>query len=83
MFFGEIIAVVTLGGIPGIILTTYAFNKTASNDYIDLTSIKVEPLVLIATIIVMYLFNLIIGLLPVFNTIRKTPASILSRHDVE
>lgn len=83
MFFGEIIAVVTLGGIPGIILMTYAFNKTASNDYVDLTSIKVEPLVLIATIIVMYLFNLIIGLLPVFNTIRKTPASILSRHDVE
>ena len=34
-------------------------------------------------IILLYLFNIVIGLIPVFNTIRKTPASILSRHDLD
>ena len=39
--------------------------------------------VVLISIIVMYLFNIIVSLLPVFNTMRKTPANILSRYDLD
>ena len=48
-----------------------------------------EPYILINTpvmlisIILIYGFNLIIGLLPVMSTIRKRPAFILSRYDLD
>ena len=39
--------------------------------------------VLLISLIIIYGFNIIVGLLPVFNTMRKTPAQILSRSDIE
>ena len=39
--------------------------------------------VLLISIAIFVLFNIIVGLLPVFNVIRKTPARILSRNDVD
>jgi len=42
----------------------------------------VNPTIMIICILVIYGFNLLFGLLPVFRTIRKTPAAILSRTDV-
>ena len=42
----------------------------------------VNPMVLIVSIVLIYGFNLLFGLLPVFRTIRKTPAEILSRADI-
>ena len=39
--------------------------------------------VILLCIIVLYVFNIVISLVPVFNTIRKTPAQILARHDLE
>ena len=39
--------------------------------------------VLVFCILLMYLFNIIVGLIPVFNTMRKTPAEILARHDLD
>jgi hypothetical protein len=35
------------------------------------------------TLAFVYLFNLIVGLLPVKLTLRKTPAQILSRTDIQ
>ena len=32
--------------------------------------------------VLVFAFNMLAGLLPVFNTMRKTPAEILSRNDV-
>ena len=43
----------------------------------------VTPIIVITTIIFVYMFNLIIGLFPVFNVIKKRPAEILSRFDLE
>ena len=40
------------------------------------------PIILLV-IIGIYIFNLVIGLIPIFTTIIKTPASILSRYDVD
>ena len=35
------------------------------------------------SILLVYAFNIIVGLLPLFKVLRKTPAKILARHDVE
>ncbi len=42
----------------------------------------VNPIVLIVSIALIYGFNLLFGLLFVFRRIRKTPAEILSRTDI-
>ena len=82
MFFGEIFAITTIASIPGILFMAYILNVLSSIKYLkDLYFINMFGIVI--TVIFIYLFNLVIGLLPVFNTIRKTPASILSRHDLD
>ena len=82
MFFGEIFAITTIASIPGILFMSYILNVLSSIKYLkDLYVINIFGVAI--TVIFIYLFNLIIGLLPVFNTIRKTPASILARHDLD
>lgn len=82
MFFGEIFAMTTLASIPGLIFMAYILNILASIKYLS-QMFLITPLIVIISIIFVYLFNLIIGLLPVFNTIRKRPAEILARHDLD
>ena len=84
MFFGEIFAITTIASIPGILFMAMAYMLDVLSDikYLsDLLVINVFGVVI--TIIFIYLFNLFIGLFPVFNTIRKSPAEILSRHDLD
>ena len=82
MFSGEIIAISTLASVPGIIIMAYILRVLSSIKYLNSYFI-INIYIVLLTIIFIYIFNLIIGLLPVFNTIRKTPSSILSRHDVD
>lgn len=82
MFIGEIIATTTLGCLPGIALMYYILTKLQTIPYLK-SLILASPLVLLIAIISIYIFNIIVGLIPVFNTVRKTPASILSRHDLD
>ena len=82
MFLGEIIAITTVASLPGIILSSYILNKLSNISYIS-NYILINPLVIILSIIFVYLFNVIIGLIPVFSISRKTPAQILSRHDLD
>ena len=85
MFFGEIFAVSTLASLPGIIFMSYILKvMTESETFSMLTSeYMINPFIFVITLLFVYLFNLVVGLLPVFNTIRKTPAAILSRYDVD
>lgn len=83
MFTGEIIAITTVGGIPGIAFCSYVLEKISNNEIFPIDKFVVNSTTVLAAVVIMYVFNLIIGLLPVFNTIRKTPASILSRHDLD
>ncbi len=79
MFIGEIIAITTLASLPGVILMAYILNSISALQYmfeINLISVSV-------TIMFIYIFNIIVGLIPVFATIIKPPAYILSRSDVE
>ena len=82
MFFGEIFAITTIASVPGIILMSYILKVLTSISYIK-DSFIINPFIILVTIIFIYIFNLIIGLLPVYKTIRKTPANILSRHDLD
>ena len=82
MFFGEIFAITTIASVPGILFMAYVLNVLSSVKYLK-SMYVINVFGVVITIIFIYLFNLVIGLLPVFNTIRKTPASILARHDLD
>ncbi len=79
MFMGEIFAISILASLPGILIMYYILSSIEVLEMISLVS----PLMLFITIVLVFGFNLIIGLFPVFSTIRKRPAYILSRNDVE
>lgn len=82
MFLGEILAITTLSSLVGILLISYALAKLSKLTYLS-TIFAMNPVVFFGAIIVVYVFNSIVGLIPVFNTMRKTPAAILARHDVD
>lgn len=82
MFFGEIFAITTIASIPGIMFMAYILNVLSGIKYLsDLFIINIFGILI--TVIFVYIFNLIVGLFPVFNTIRKTPSQILSRYDLD
>ena len=81
MFSGEIIAITLLTSIPGILFSAYIMNILSKISYLEGTFI-INPTLVISAIIAVFVFNLVIGLLPVFNTIRKRPSEILSRTDI-
>ena len=82
MFAGEIIAITTLANVPAILLTAYVLNTISKVNYFSKYFVINIPIILLV-IIGIYIFNLVIGLIPIFTTIIKTPASILSRYDVD
>lgn len=82
MFIGEIIAITTVASMPGVALMTYILSQISKIPYADRMFIVNFNTVGLCIGIV-YLFNILVGLLPLFKVIRKTPAKILSRHDVE
>ena len=82
MFMGEIFAITTMASIPGVLFMAYILHILSGIIYLR-SFILVNSSVIIISIIIIYLFNLLIGLLPVINTIRKRPAIILSRYDLD
>ena len=82
LFSGEILAITTIGCIPGILLMYYILHSLRDISVIKAMFIINPSLIVISTILV-YTFNLLIGLIPVFMTMRKTPQEILTRNDIE
>lgn len=81
MFVGEILAITTMASLPGFLIMAYILSKLSEISYFS-KMFLIDPRVLGISLVLIYGFNLIFGLLPVFRTIRKTPAAILSRTDV-
>ena len=81
MFSGEVIAITLLTSIPGILFSAYIMNILSKISYLDGIFV-VNPMLVIFALVAVFIFNLVIGLLPVFNTIRKRPSEILSRTDI-
>lgn len=81
MFSGEIAAITTLAGLPGFLLMAFALAKLSKVTYFSDIFLMNAPVVFVCLVLV-YGLNLLFGLLPVWKTIRKTPAEILSRTDI-
>ena len=82
MFIGEIVSITTIASIPGIFCMAYILKILSELEILE-PYILINTPVMIISIILVYGFNLIIGLLPVISTIRKKPAFILSRYDLD
>ena len=82
MFTSESIAITTLASLPGVLFMSYCMHILSGISYIG-KNYAMNIYIMLLCIILMYLFNIIIGLIPVFNTIRKTPATILSSNNVD
>ena len=82
MFLGEILVITTCASVPGIILMAAILSAIAQIPYIGGMYIA-NTLTVGISILLVYGFNVLVGLLPLFRVIRKTPAQILARHDVE
>ena len=81
MFAGEILAITTMASLPGFLLMAYILDKVSQISYFS-KMFLIDPTVLGISLVLIYGFNLVFGLLPVFRTIRKTPVAILSRTDI-
>lgn len=82
MFSGEIIAITTLTSLLGILICAYIM-KVITNVPSMQNIIMVNIKTIVEAIIICYGFNLLVGLIPVFATLRKTPAAILARTDLD
>ncbi len=82
MFFGEIFAITTVACVPGVLFTSYALGSLQTVSYFE-ENYLVNPFTVILSIILIYLFNLLVGLLPVMMVVKDTPAKILSRKDID
>ena len=82
MFIGEAFAITTLSSVPGILFMGYVLNIISDISYVSRNYV-INIYVIILCMLILYGFNIVVSLIPVFNTMRKTPAHILARHDVE
>jgi len=81
MFMGEIIAITLTASLSGYIFMSYIVSRLANIKYLE-DMFLMTPRVFVSGVIVIFIFNIVIGLLAVFSTMRKTPAAILARTDV-
>ena len=82
MFAGEILVITTLTAIPGIAIIYYIMSNVVKiTSYLE-SLYMVSPLTAVLSFVLLIVFNLIAGLVPVFRTMRKTPAEILARTDI-
>ena len=82
MFLGEIIAITVFGSATGIALMTYilaSITKIQSASRLFIVNFQTIGL----SILIIFGINILVGLLPLFKILRKRPARILARHDVE
>jgi ABC-type antimicrobial peptide transport system permease subunit len=82
MFVGEIVSITTIASLPGIALMAYILSQVSKIPYVNrlyIVNIKTVGI----SILIVYIFNIIVGLAPLYKVLRKTPAKILARHDVE
>ncbi|MBO4235104.1 MAG: ABC transporter ATP-binding protein/permease [Firmicutes bacterium] len=78
MFSGEVIAITLITALPGMAVMAYILKAVSSVT----GGYKMNIWIFLGSFLLVLIFNLLAGLLPVFNTLRKTPAEILARNDV-
>ena len=81
MFSGEIMAISTIASLPGFLFMAFLITRLVRVSYLR-DMFLMNTGVMLVCVIVIYGLNIIFGLMPVWRTIRKTPAAILARTDV-
>lgn len=82
MFLGEIIAITSTASLLGIAFMSFILDRLTRVQFFK-DQFMISPEIILLSIILLYAFNLLVGLIPVYNTIKKTPSAILSRTDVD
>ena len=82
MFIGEILVITFITAVPGISMMYFALARLVNLTYYFDSVYMLTPLVAAITFGIILVFNLLAGLIPVFTTMRKTPAQILARTDI-
>ena len=82
MFTGEILVITLITAVPGILLMYYLLTQITKITYYLQGMYKINPMVALISLGIVVIFNLVAGLIPVFVTMRKTPAQILARTDI-
>ena len=82
MFIGEAFAISTFTSLPAVLMMSYCLKIISSMRYIG-TDYKINIFITVLCLIITYGFNILTSLLPVIGTLVKTPAQILSRHDLD
>ncbi|MBR0417426.1 MAG: ABC transporter ATP-binding protein/permease [Firmicutes bacterium] len=82
MFLGEILVITFISSTLGFAVMGYVLHSLTQYAFFANQYVFDERVILISVAIV-YVSNILFGLLPVFFTMRKTPAKILSRTDVD
>ncbi len=78
MFSGEVLAITILTALPGMAFMAYILHTIS-----DVVSMyKMNIWIFLGSFLIVLFFNMVGGLLPVLTVLRKTPAEILSRNDV-
>ncbi len=81
MFTGEIIAITTMASIPGWLLMNYIISKLQNVSYLS-NMFVCTPQTVLVSLALIFAFNILFGLLPVFHILIRRPAAILARTDV-
>lgn len=81
MFLTEILLITTITSVIGYGVATYFMYRIQLlvEEFSDV--IYISPLSITGGLLIIYLVNIIAGLIPVTNLLRKTPAEILSKYD--
>lgn len=82
MFMGEIIVITFITAVPGIAVMYFVLSQVVTITYYLEGLYLLTPVVAAVTFAVILGFNLLAGLIPVFVTMKKTPAQILARTDI-
>ena len=82
MFTGEILVITFITAIPGIAIMYFALTQRVTITYYIEGMYIITPVIAAITFAIILVFNLLAGLIPVFSTMRKTPAQILARTDI-
>ena len=68
--------------LPGVLFVSYCLYLLFDISYIE-GNYVMNIYVLLLCILIVYIFNILVGLMLVFNTIKKTLVEILDRHDLD
>ena len=82
MFTGEIMVITFITAVPGIAIMYFILTQMTGITYYVEGLYMISPVIAAVTFGIILVFNLLAGLIPVFVTMRKTPAQILARTDI-